>query len=80
MPPEGRTMRRVGENVLVDQFMQDTIEALDESRPLFSSPANLTQRIARRDSKAQFSPRQDDHLRQRKKKYPPVDDNDGVRR
>eukprot|EP00959_Pyramimonas_sp_CCMP1952_P088788 1857694-Pyramimonas_sp.AAC.1 len=61
-PPEGRAMRRVGESALIDQFMQGTIEALDESQPLSYSPANSSKRIARRGSGAQPSPRQGDQL------------------
>eukprot|EP00959_Pyramimonas_sp_CCMP1952_P167685 3504610-Pyramimonas_sp.AAC.1 len=61
-PPEGRATLRVGERILIDQFMQEAVYALDASRPLVHSPANSAKRIVWRASGAQPSPRQDDQL------------------
>eukprot|EP00959_Pyramimonas_sp_CCMP1952_P316559 6625826-Pyramimonas_sp.AAC.1 len=53
-------MRRAGEQILIDQFMQRTTDALGTSGLLFRSPARSAKRTMRRASGARPATRQDD--------------------
>eukprot|EP00959_Pyramimonas_sp_CCMP1952_P451485 9452923-Pyramimonas_sp.AAC.1 len=55
-------MRRAGEKTLVDQFMQQAINAWETSRPISQSPGQSAKRTAWRTSGAPPVTWQDDQL------------------